>query len=43
MMLPWIVALIVGVSLLGYAVEALSAVDDFSDPHDWEWEDEDGD
>lgn len=43
-MLPAIVALIVGISLGAYVIEALSAVGDFEDPHDWEWEeDEDGD
>lgn len=34
-MLPWIMAIIVGVSLAAYAIEALSAIGDFSDPHDW--------
>ena len=40
MMLPWVIALIVGVSLVGYVIEALGAVGDFSDPHDWEVDDD---
>lgn len=39
-MLPWIIAVIVGVSLIGYVIEALSAVSDFQDPHDWSDDDE---
>ena len=35
-MFPYIIAVIVAATILGYALEALSAVGDFSDPHDWE-------
>lgn len=34
-MFPYIFAAIVAASLIGYVIEALSAVSDFSDPHDW--------
>lgn len=35
-MFPYIIAVIVAATILGYALEALSAVGDFSDPHDWD-------
>lgn len=41
-MFPAIIALIVAVSLGAYLVEMLGAVGQFSDPHDWE-DDNDGD
>lgn len=34
-MFPYIIAVIVAATILGYALEALSAVSDFNDPHDW--------
>ena len=39
-MFPYVIAAIVAVTIIGYVLEAFSAVSDFSDPHDWE--DEDG-
>lgn len=42
MMLPVVIACVVGIVIAGYTVCALGAVGNFSDPHDWE-EDGDGD
>jgi len=39
-MFPYIIAVIVAATILGYALEALSAVGDFSDPHDWTVDDD---
>ena len=39
-MFPFVIAAIVGVVIVGYAVCALGSVGDFCDPCDWE--DEDG-
>jgi len=35
-MFPYIIAAIVAASLIGYLLDALSAVNDFQDPHDWD-------
>ncbi len=39
-MFPYIFAAIVAVSIVGYILDALSAVGDFNDPHDWSDDDE---
>ena len=35
-MFPYVIAVIVAATIIGYALEALSAVSDFNDPHDWD-------
>ena len=39
-MFPYIIAVIVAASIIGYVLEAFSAVSDFQDPHDWSDDDE---